>query len=170
MIDLTKYLKNKDIKFNNEDFDLEKLEKELNKPNGDMVSKEDYTKLQNDYSSLETNYNNTVKTLSDTNDKMSRVSLENKLVRKGFDEKDFDEVVKLRNALYGDEKDDSKAIDLIADRYRDTYFKTTNTNNNNQSIFNKAPNESNLNGAKDNRDIKDIKVERNTSISQLIVK
>lgn len=169
MIDLTKYLKNKDIKFTNEDFDLDKLEKEFNKPSDNMVSKEDYTKLQNDYASLEANYNNTVKTLSDTNDKMSRVSLESKLVRKGFDEKDFDEVVKLRNALYGDEKDDSKAIDLIADRYRETYFKTTNQANNNQSIFNKAPNESNLNGA-NNRDLSPLKVERNTSIKQLLVK
>ena len=105
--DITKYLKNKDITISNDDLDVSAMEKyftqgytknsEIKKPDySGYVKKEDYTKLQGDYTSLETNYNNTVKTLGDTNDKMARVSLESKLVRKGFKDEDFDEVVKLR--------------------------------------------------------------------------
>ena len=126
-LDITKYLKNKDITISNDDLDLEKLSSDLRKgytKNSDIkepdysgyVKKEDFDKLQSDYTTMETNYNNQTKVLSDTNEKMARVSLESKLVRKGFKEENFDEVVKLRNSLYADEKDDQKAVDSIAER------------------------------------------------------
>ena len=117
-IDLTKYLKNKDVKITNEDFDLEAMSKDVYKDYTktseikapkDMVSKSDFEKLQSDYATLESNYNTAVKSLSDTNEKMNRVSLESKLVRKGFKDEDFDEVVKLRNSLYAEEKDDQSS-------------------------------------------------------------
>ena len=84
-IDLSKYLKNKDVQITNEDFDLDAIEKEINKgytKNSDIkahdyqryVKKEDFDKLQSDYNTMENNYNTTVKTLSDTNEKMARVS------------------------------------------------------------------------------------------------
>lgn len=177
-LDLTKYLKNKDVKINNEDFDFEAMKKDLYngytknediKPPKDMISKADYDSLQSSYSELETNYNNTVKTLSDTNEKMARVSLESKLVRKGFKEEDFDEVVKLRSSLYADEKDDQKAIDSIADKFKNTYFANA-TDNSNKTKFTQAPNESGLNGGnKTNNDPKDIKITRSTSLRDLRV-
>ena len=86
-IDITKYLKNKDVKVKNEDFDFEAMSKDVYKgytknedikQPKDMVSKADFDKLQSDYTELENNYNTTVKTLSDTNDKMARESLESK--------------------------------------------------------------------------------------------
>lgn len=176
-LDLTKYLNNKDAQIKNEDFDLAKLEKDLSKDyikRSDVkepdysgyVKKEDFDKLQSDYSTMETNYNNTVKTLSDTNDKMARVSLESKLVRKGFEEKDFDEVVKLRNSLYADEKDDQKAVDSIAEKFKNTYFASAS-----QELpkFSQAPNESNLtdNSSKSNAS-ESIKITRTTSIRDLM--
>lgn len=79
-IDLSKYLKNKDVQITNEDFDLDAMEKEIYKgytKNSDIkapdysgyVKKEDFDKLQSDYTTMENNYNTTVKTLSDTNEK-----------------------------------------------------------------------------------------------------
>lgn len=177
-IDITKYLKNKDVKITNDDFDFNAMEKDLYKDYTknsdikspkDMVSKADYDKLQTDYSALETNYNNTIKTLNDTNTKMARVSLESKLVRKGFEEKDFDEVVKLRNSLYADEKDDQKAVDAIAEKFKNTYF-SNNANSNSNVNYTKAPNEAGINGNTSNTNkARDIKVTRNTSIHDLII-
>ncbi len=178
-LDITKYLKNKDVKINNDDFDFDAMKKDLYKgytknedikPPKDMVSKADYDKLQSDYSSLETNYNNTVKTLGDTNDKMARVSLESKLVRKGFKDEDFDEVIKLRNSLYADEKDDQKAVDSIAEKFKNTYFANTN-NTNNGTPYTPAPNEAGIGGKNGNSDNKgrDIKITRNTSIHDLMI-
>ena len=175
-IDITKYLKNKDVKITNDDFDFNAMEKDLYKdytknsdikPPKDMVSKADYDKLQTDYSALETNYNNTIKTLNDTNTKMARVSLESKLVRKGFEEKDFDEVVKLRNSLYADEKDDQKAVDAIAEKFKNTYLQETDNKGNN---YTPAPNEAGMSGknANDNAG-KDIKITRNTSIKDMMI-
>lgn len=175
--DITKYLKNKDITISNDDLDVSAMEKdftqgytknsEIKKPDySGYVKKEDYTKLQGDYTSLETNYNNTVKTLSETNDKMTRLSLENKLVKKGFKEENFDEVVKLRNSLYADEKDDDKAIDGIVSRFKNTYFPEAEKK---PSIpFTQAPNEGGVNGNNANTG-KDIKITRGTSIKDLMM-
>lgn len=174
-IDITKYLKNKDIKISNEDLDLEAMSKDVYKgytKNSDIkqpdysgyVTKADFDKLQNDYTALEGNYNTTVKTLSDTNDKMARVSLESKLVRKGFKEENFDEVVKLRNSLYADEKDDQKAVDQIAEKFKNTYFAEEK-----KTPYTPAPNENGgVNGNNGGRD-NDIKITRNTSIKDLFV-
>lgn len=173
-LDITKYLKNKDITISNDDLDLDKMSKDLykgytknsdiEKPDySDYVKKEDFDKLQSDYTTLENNYNNQTKILSDTNEKMARVSLESKLVRKGFKEENFDEVVKLRNSLYADEKDDQKAVDSIAERFKNTYFAEEKT------PYTPAPNENGgvngNNGSKTN----DIKITRNTSIKDLIL-
>lgn len=175
-IDITKYLKNKDIAISNDDLDLDKMSKDLYKgytKNSDIkepdysgyVAKGDYDKLQSNYTTLEGNYNSTVKTLSETNDKMTRVSLENKLVKKGFKEENFDEVVKLRNSLYADEKDDQKAVDLIAEKFKNTYFAEEKAPAN---IFTPAPNEnSGVAGA--GSQPSEIKITRKTSIKDLIV-
>lgn len=176
MVDITKYLKNKDITISNDDLDISALEKDLRKgytKNSEIkepdysgyVKKEDYTKLQSEYTNLETNYNNTIKTLDTTNEKMTRLNLENKLVKKGFKEENFDEVVKLRNSLYAEEKDDQKAVDSIAERFKNTYFPSENKGG---VQFTQAPNEggnSGNNGSNKN----DIKITRSTSIKDLFI-
>ena len=174
-LDIKKYLKNKDITLSNDDLDLDRMSKDLYKgytknsdikePDySDYVAKEDFDKLQNDYTTLENNYNTTVKTLSDTNDKMARVSLESKLVRKGFKEEDFDEVVKLRNSLYSDEKDDQKAVDMIADKFKNTYFAQEN-----KTPYTPAPNENGGVNGNNGSKTKEIKITRNTSIKDLLI-
>lgn len=176
-MDITKYLKNKDITISNDDLDIETMEKDLRKgytKNSDIpkpdysgyIEKDKFDKLQSDYTTLENNYNSNIKNLSETNERMARINLENKLVRKGFKDSDFEEVVKLRTSLYGEEKDDQKAVDLIAEKFKDTYFKnpeTTPTPN-----YDKAPNENggvNGGGSKPN----EIKITRQTSIKDLLV-
>ena len=174
-LDLSKYLKNKDVKISNDDFDLEAMSKDLYKDytkNSDIkapdysgyVEKKKFDDLQTSYTNLETNYNNTIKTLGETNEKMARVNLESKLVRKGFKEENFDEVVKLRNSLYADEKDDQKAVDAIAEKFKNTYFAKEET----KIPFTQAPNEGGVsgnNGSKGN----DIKITRTTSIKDLFI-
>lgn len=176
-IDISKYLKNKDITLSNDDLNLDAMQKDLYKgytKNSDIkapdysgyIEKTKYDELQTNYTNLETNYNNTVKTLSETNDKMTRLNLENKLVKKGFKEENFDEIVKLRSSLYADEKDDDKAINNIAEKFKNTYFPVSNAKDN--IPYTKAPNEANLggnNGSKGN----DIKITRSTSIKDLMV-
>lgn len=175
-LDITKYLKNKDITIGNDDLNLDAMEKDLYKgytKNSDIkapdysgyVKKEDFTKLQKDYTTLETNYNNTIKTLGETNDKMARVSLESKLVRKGFKEENFDEVVKLRNSLYADEKDDQKAVDQIAEKFKNTYFAQEKE----ETPFTQLPNENGgVNGNNGNTG-KELNITRMTSIKDLFV-
>ena len=175
-IDLSKYLKNKEVEVNNDDFNLEKLSKDLlkgyvkesevEKPDySGYVAKADFDKLQSDYSTLENNYNTTVKTLSDTNDKMARVSLESKMVRKGFKDADFEEVAKLRTSIYADEKDDQKAIDIIAERYKNTFFEAEV-----KSPYTPAPNEAGIkgNGANQVHTDKDIVITRNTPLKNFM--
>ena len=94
-IDITKYLKNKDVKIKNEDLDFDALEKDVYKgyvkeqdATKDMVKKSDFDALSTKYAELETNYNNTIKTLDDTNGKLSKVSLEKTMIM-GF-QKDFE--------------------------------------------------------------------------------
>ena len=120
--------------------------------------------MQSDYTTLENNYNNQTKILSDTNEKMARVSLESKLVRKGFKEENFDEVVKLRNSLYADEKDDQKAIDMIADKFKNTYFAQEE-----KTPYTPAPNENGGVNGNNGSKTKDIKITRNTSIKDLLI-
>ncbi len=166
---LKNYLTNKDLKITNDDFDIEKLQQDLYKDyvkkedvdkqikdaTSNTIAKSDFEKLQKDYSTLEENYNNQTKILNDTNEKMKKVNFENKLTRKGFQEKDFDDIEKIRNSVYGDEKDDNKAIDEIATKFKNTYFPN-----------NIAPNEPVVNSTEG----KDIKISRNTSINDLLIK
>ena len=176
-IDITKYLKNTDITLSNDDLDLNKLSNDLRKgytKNSDIekpdysgyVKKDDFDKLQKDYTNLENNYNTTIKTLNDTNEKMARVSLESKLVRKGFKEENFDEVVKLRNSLYAEEKDDQKAVDQIAEKFKNTYFAEAKE----KTPYTPAPNENGVNGGNNGSQGNDIKITRTTSIKDLFIK
>lgn len=171
---LKNYLTNKDLTLSNDDFDIEKLEADIRKgytsddevnkrleaSKKNMVSKVDFDKLQNDYTDLKNNFDNQTKVLSDTNEKMARVNFENKLTRKGFQDKDFDEVIKIRQSVFADEKDDSKAIDEIAEKYKATYFPQSQS-------FNQAPNEPPISN---NSGVKDIKISRSTSIKDLLIK
>lgn len=172
--DIKKYVKSEDIAISNDDLDMEGLEKafrkgyvkeaDIEKPDySNYVEKDTFTKLQNDYAELETNFNNQTKMLSDTNEKMARVSLESKLIKKGFEEKDFEEVVKLRNLQ--EEKDDEKALDYIKERYGATFFKKE------ENQFTNPPKEQgSMNGGNVNKQEENISISRKTKISDLFIK
>ena len=127
-MDIKKYLKNKDVKIDNEDIDFDAISKDVLKGYvketdiKDNISKETYNELTSKYATLETNYNNTIKTLGDTNEKLAKVSLEKTMISKGFKEEQFDKVSKMRGSLYADIKDDGKAIDTIATDFKATFF------------------------------------------------
>lgn len=171
-IDITKYLKNKDVKIKNEDLDFDALEKDVYKgyakeqdATKDMVKKSDFDTLSTKYTELETNYNNTIKTLDDTNGKLSKVSLEKTMISKGFKEDQFEKVSKMRSSLYADEKDDVKAIDKIVTDFKATFF---------PEATNKpaVPNEPGFNGTAgaNNNNAVDIKITRDTSLKNLVIK
>lgn len=166
------YLKNKDIQISDNDMDMEALGAELRK--GYISEKDVQTKIAtavkeanikatNDYTTLETNYNETVKNLNAVNEKNATLSLQMKMMKHGFKEENFDEISKLRNSLYADEKDDEKAILSIAEKFKNTYFEKEKDG----SL--KTPPDGQLGNA-DGKMKKEIKINRNTSISDLIVK
>lgn len=128
---LEKYLKNKDLKVTDEDFDLESLKTDLTKDyvlskeadkRVDEAVKQKTTELTKQLTDLQASYDSLNKNYTTTTDRVKELSLENIMVRKGFNDKDFKEVSKLRSTLYSEEKDDSKAIDLIAEKFGNTYL------------------------------------------------
>lgn len=135
-MDIKKYIKNKDIEITNEDFDIEKLENDLRKGyelssgvqdkitsavnEANKTSKTAFDELQSKYDDIE-------KRNTDLADKVRTVSLERTMVEYGFKKDQFDEVSKMRSSLYGEEKDDDKAISQIKEKFKDTYFPTQPT-------------------------------------------
>lgn len=133
-MDITKYLKNKDIQVSAEDFDLEKLEKDIRKGyvSSDEVEKArqdalkestaTYTELEDKYNKLEKSYNDIEARNTELTNLNKVANLKTEMVSQGFKKEDLDEVIKLRNSIYQDEEDDSKAISQIKERYGATFF------------------------------------------------
>ena len=173
-MDISKYLKNKDIQLSNDDLDIEKLEKDIRKG---YVSSEEVDKARNEtkneyttkYTALEDEKNKLEKSYADlearntqltTNEKGLRLQVE--MVSQGFKKEDLDEVSKLRSSIYATEEDDSKAIASIKERYGATFGfgkeepKTV-----------EIPNDSNFNQG--NPPKQEIKITRSTAIKDLKV-
>lgn len=175
-MDISKYLKNKDIQVSADDFDIEKLEKDIRKGyvSNDEVEKvrqevikestANYTALEDKYNKLEKSYNDIEarNTELTTNEKGLKQKIE--MVSLGFKKEDFDEVSKIRNSIYSEEQDDNKAFSSIKERYGATFG------------FNKieepkkveVPNETSFNST--TKPSPEIKVTRSTRIKDLISK
>lgn len=133
-MDITKYLKNKDIQVSADDFDLEKLEKDIRKGyvSSDEVEKArqealkestaTYTELEDKFNKLEKSYNDIEARNTELTSLNKVANLKTEMVSQGFKKEDLDEVIKLRNSIYQDEQDDSKAISQIKERYGATFF------------------------------------------------
>lgn len=169
-MDFTKYVKNKDLQITNDDIDIENLTKDLREgyiSENDVANRIDEAKKSWDpkttkeYTDLQTSYETAIKDLDTANVSIKTKNLELEMMSKGFNRGDFEEVSNLRNSLYADEKDDSKAIQSIANRFKDTYFKVEKQNNDYDNNFIK-----NNEGSK----TKEIKITRNTSLSDLKIK
>ena len=179
-MDISKYLKNKDITLSNDDVDIEKLTKDLRKgyieeseakanakasyetelkdlrkslEEKANLAESKYTVLENSYNDLNARYTEQSKQLSAEH--LRGIALEN-----GFNSADVEEVSKLRTSLYADVQDDTEAIQKIKDRYGKSFFDNSNT---------KAPDEKNF-GSGNQTKKNDVVITRNTSIQDLIKK
>ena len=172
-MDITKYLKNKDIQLSNDDINIEKLENDIRKG---YVLSEEVEKAKTDsikestskYAELETKYNTLDKSYNDLQAKNveltnsnSGLKLQMEMVSQGFTKDKFEEVSQLRNTLFKDEADDSKAISQIKEKFGATYFPKTETKID-------VPNDSNFNTQ--NKTTGEIKITRKTSIRDLFKK
>ena len=137
-MDIKKYITNKDIELSNEDINIDKLTKDLRKgfiPSEEVdeqiksavedikkTSTADYDKLQGEYTTLQNNLDDFEKRNSDLVEKNKALSLENVMTREGFKQEDFKDMSTMRYSMFGEEKDDVKAIQSIKEKYRNTYF------------------------------------------------
>ena len=132
-MDIKKYIKNKDIEITNDDFDIEKLENDLRKGyelssevekkissavnEANKVSKTAFDELQSKYDDIE-------KRNTDITERNRTLALENVMTREGFKEEDFKDISSMRYSMFGEEKDDVKAIASIKEKFKNTYFPT----------------------------------------------
>lgn len=138
MKDIKKYIKNKDIELSNDDIDIEKLESDLRKgfvstedleervstavKEAQSSSKTEYDKLKSQYDELQNNITEYEKRNTDLAERNKSLALENVMTREGFKQEDFKDISTMRYSLYGEEKDDEKAISQIKEKYKNTYF------------------------------------------------
>jgi hypothetical protein len=168
-MDINKYLTNKDIQLSNEDINFEKLEKDIRKG---YVSSEEIEntrksvtdELNKNYSQLEDKYNQLQKSYADIEARNTQLaSNENKLklevemTSQGFKKEQFEEIETLRNSLFKDEQDNAKAISMIKEKYKSTYFPETSV---------EVPNETSFKTSSKPKE--EIKVTRKTSIRDLL--
>ena len=168
-MDINKYLTNKDIQLSNEDINFEKLEKDIRKG---YVSSEEIEntrksvtdELNKNYSQLEDKYNQLQKSYADIEARNTQLtSNENKLklevemTSQGFKKEQFEEIETLRNSLFKDETDNAKAISMIKEKYKSTYFPETSV---------EVPNETSFETSSKPKE--EIKVTRKTSIRDLL--
>ena len=172
-MDISKYLKNKDIQLSNDDINVEKLENDIRK--GYVLSEEvdkakeesikestsKYTELEAKYNALDKNYNDLqAKNVEQTNT-IGGLKLQLEMVNQGFTQDKFEEVSKLRNTLFKEETDDSKAIGMIKEKFGATYFPKTESKTD-------IPNETNFNTP--NTTPQELHITRRTSLRDLMKK
>ena len=173
-MDISKYITNKDIQLSNEDINLEKLEKDLRK--GYVLSEEvdkarnealkestaTYTELEEKYNKLEKSYNDIESRNTELTNSTKGLKLQVEMVSQGFKKENLEEISALRNSLFKDEEDDSKAVAMIKEKYKATYFPDT------ESKPVDVPNETSFNSTTKPKE--EIKVTRKTSLRDLIIK
>ena len=172
-MDISKYLTNKDIQLSNDDINVEKLEKDIRKgyvlsDEVDKARDESIKESTSKYAELETKYNSLEKTYNDLqaknveqNNIIGGLRLQVEMTNQGFKQDKFEEVAQLRNTLFKDEADDSKAIGLIKEKFGATYFPQAEAKI-------EVPNDSNFNTQ--NKQEREIKITRNTSVRDLLKK
>ena len=175
-MDISKYITNKDIQLSNEDINLEKLEKDIRK--GYVLSDEvekarnealkestaTYTELEEKYNKLEKSYNDIESRNTELTNSTRGLKLEVEMVSQGFKKENLEEISALRNSLFKDEEDDSKAIALIKEKYKATYFPETMEEKKPVDV----PNETSFNTTTKPKE--EIKITRKTPLKDLIIK
>lgn len=170
-MDISKYLTNKDIELSNDDINIEKLEKDIRK--GYVLSDEvekarsealkenttHYTELEEKYNKLEKSYNDIETRNTELTNSTRGLKLEVEMVSQGFKKENLEEISALRNSLFKDEEDDQKAVAMIKEKYKATYFPE-------EEKKVEIPNETNFNSTTKPKE--EIKVTRKTSLKDLI--
>ena len=175
-MDISKYLTNKDIQLSNEDINFEKLEKDIRK--GYVLSEEvenarnealkestaKITELDDKYNKLEKSYNDIEARNTELTNANRDYKLQVEMVAQGFKKEDFKEVSTLRNTLYAEEQDDSKAIGMIKEKFGATYIPQQEEPKNidipeDKGTFNQPT-----------KPVEEIKITRDTNIKNLIIK
>lgn len=139
-MDITKYIKNKDITITNDDINIDKLENDLRKgyelssevesriksavDEANKISQKSYNELQTNLNDLQSRYDDIEKRNTDIVERNKALALENVMTREGFKEEDFKDVSSMRYSMYGD-LDDAKAIQSIKEKFKNTYFPIT---------------------------------------------
>ena len=175
-MDISKYLTNKDIQLSNEDFNLEKLEKDIRKgyvlesdkeqaikeaiSNNSKESTSKYVELENKYNELEKSYSSLQERDTNQTKMIGDLKLRMSLMQEGFPSDKLDEVVSLRSSTFAEETDDTKAIGLIKDKLGATYFPK-------KEVID-VPNEMALGNA--STQANPINITRKTSIKDLLIK
>lgn len=175
-MDISKYVTNKELQLSNDDFNIEKLEKDLRKgyvleseknqaieeaiSNSSKESTSKYVELENKYNELEKSYSSLQERDSNHAKTISGLNLKMAIMREGFPNDKLDEVANLRTSMFAEEQDDIKAIGMIKDKFGATYFPKKE----NGTID--IPNDLPLGNSKvENHEIK---ITRNTSIKDLM--
>lgn len=172
-MDISKYLTNKDIQLSNDDINIEKLEKDIRK--GYVLSEEvenarketqkentaSYMELEEKYNKLEKSYNDIEARNTELSNNASKMKLQVEMVSQGFKKENLEEISALRNSLFKDEEDDAKAISMIKEKYKATYFPES-------EVKPAIPNEESFNSTSKPKE--EIKITRKTSLKDLIIK
>ena len=173
-MDITKYLRNKEIQLSQDDIDVEKLEKDIRK--GYVLSDEvekarqeakteattNYTALEEKYNKLEKSYNDIEARNTELTDVKKNLELEVEMVSQGFKKEHLKEISALRNSLFKDEEDNAKAVSQIKEKYKATYFPEIN------DPKPQIPNEPKLDNGVGK--VPEIKITRKTSLKDLVIK
>lgn len=175
-MDIKKYITNKDIDITNDDINIAKLESDLRKgyelssdveervnkavKEAQNTSKTEYDKLKSQYDELQNSMTDYEKRNSDLAERNKSLVLENVMTREGFRQEDFKDISSIRYSMYGDEKDDAKAISQIKEKYKATYFPQVEPP--------KAKDDLPINNGV--KQPEEIKVNRKTSIKDLLIK
>jgi uncharacterized protein YdcH (DUF465 family) len=121
-----------------------------------------YTELEDKYNKLEKSYNDIEARNTELTNSTRGLKLQVEMVSQGFKKENLEEISALRNSLFKDEEDDAKAISMIKEKYKATYFPESEAKVN-------IPNEESFNSsAKPEKE--EIKITRKTSLRDLIIK
>ena len=138
-MDISKYVTNKDLQVSNEDINFEKLEKDIRK--GYVLSDEvetarkealdestkKYTELETQFNKLQQSYSDIEARNTELTNRTKGLELEVEMVSQGFKKENLAEISALRNSLYKDEEDNAKAVAMIKEKYKATYFPEATT-------------------------------------------
>lgn len=169
-MDISKYLKNKEVSISNDDLDIDKLTQDLRKgyvleseaekerdkllKDKDKEYSERIAKSQTDFDALTAKYNDQANQVRSANLKVT-------MLENGIPSDKIEDAAKLRTTYYQDVESDAEAVQKIKEQFGKVYVE--------QPSFDQAPSEGQFN-AKVAEAKPTIEITRNTSLKDLMKK